>query len=212
MNIGILRFLGTNCDYDIKEYCQVLGHSSEFIWYKDHFDEKKYDLIIIPGGFSYGDYLRAGVLSSRTPVIQSLKSAIDRGVPVLGICNGFQILCEMQALPGVLLKNQNDKFIDKWVDLEVRSSSYFLNSNVNKGDIFRLPIAHGEGRFFAPKDQIKKMWDLDQIFITYKENINGSVDSIAGISSIDKKIIGMMPHPERAFAQYLGGMDGVLFL
>ena len=207
MKIGILRFLGTNCDYDIWEYAKALGHDCEWLWYKESFDPKAYDRLIIPGGFSYGDYLRSGALASRTPVMESVKQAAKNNIPILGICNGFQILCEIGLLPGALLTNSNRRFIDKWVDLEVVSDNeswHWGEQNV------RMPIAHGEGRYFIDEQGLKKLEDQGGVWMRYKDNPNGSVASIAGVTQ--GTVAGLMPHPERAIYEWMGGTDGLKLL
>ncbi len=207
MKIGILRFLGTNCDYDIWEYAKTLGHECEWLWYKDHFDPKGYDRIIIPGGFSYGDYLRSGALASRTPVMDSVKQAAQNNVPILGICNGFQILCEIGLLPGALLANDQRRFIDKWVDLEVVNDSESWNWGEKN---VRMPIAHGEGRYFIDEQGLKQLEEHGGVWMRYKDNPNGSVADIAGVTQ--GNVAGLMPHPERAIYEWMGGTDGLKLL
>lgn len=207
MNIGIVRFLGTNCDYDIWEYAKALGHECEWLWYNKTFDSTKYDRIIIPGGFSYGDYLRSGALASRMPVMESVKEAAQKNIPILGICNGFQILCEVGLLPGALLKNKNQRFIDKWSALEVVNENPFWAWNCSE---VKLPIAHGEGRYFIDELGYKKLVEQGEIWMRYKDNPNGSVGDIAGVSR--GSVVGLMPHPERAIYSWMGGSDGLKLL
>jgi len=204
--IGVLRFLGTNCDQDIWEACLATGLRPEWIWYQDRFEVGDYSGLIIPGGFSYGDYLRSGALAAKAKALRDVSLAPDQGVPILGICNGFQILCEAGLLPGVLMKNQNGKFIDEWVELEVCQESPYTSKKKLK-----LPIAHGDGRYFAAEDQLKEIQDQNQIWLRYFDNPNGSVFDIAGLRSETGNVFGLMPHPERALFDWMGGSDGQSF-
>ncbi|MCB0351795.1 MAG: phosphoribosylformylglycinamidine synthase subunit PurQ [Bdellovibrionales bacterium] len=207
--IGVVRFLGTNCDQDVFGAVQEVGLKPEWLWYQDQFDKNNYDALIIPGGFSYGDYLRCGALAARAPVMKSVIEASHQGVPILGICNGFQILCEAGLLPGVLVRNNSLRFRDGWVNLNlVNPASAFGEEQVTK---VRLPIAHGEGRYFVEDDQVKKLFDDNQVWWTYENNPNGSVENIAGVLSDKKNVAGLMPHPERAIAEFMGGEDGRSF-
>lgn len=207
MNIGIVRFLGTNCDYDIWQYAEGLGHNCKWLWYRDQFDPKQFDKIIIPGGFSYGDYLRSGALASQTPVMKSVIKAAQSGVDILGICNGFQILCEVGLLPGALLTNNGRRFIDKWSELDVVNESDGWRWNAQS---IQLPIAHGQGRYFTDESGLKSLEDSNSIWLKYKDNPNGSVSDIAGV--IKSNVAGLMPHPERAVYEWMGGTDGCRLL
>lgn len=208
-NIGVLRFLGTNCDKDVFEAVGRVQKKAEWLWYQDLFDYKKYDALIIPGGFSYGDYLRCGALAARAPAMKSVREAAEHGVPVLGICNGFQILCESGLLPGVLMRNQSLRFRDGWVNLNrVSQESSFCSSKIAQ---VRLPIAHGEGRYYLKDSELKKTQDNNQVWWTYETNPNGSINNIAGVLSAKKNVAGLMPHPERAMEEFMGGTDGVNF-
>lgn len=210
MKIGVVRFLGTNCDADIYEMAKALGHLPQWLWYKDHFNTQDVDLVIIPGGFSYGDYLRTGALAARTPVMDSIRDFAKKGKGVLGICNGFQILTESGLLEGALVRNQSLHFVDKWVGLKSENpSKYFATKSSSK---IKLPVAHGEGRFYASQDTLKKLWDKNQVWWTYQEDINGSQDQIAGIMNEGKNVAALMPHPERALFDWMGGTDGLEFL
>lgn len=207
--VGVLRFLGTNCDQDVLSAVLGLGLNAEFIWYQDQFDWQAYSALILPGGFSHGDYLRSGALAARAPVIQSLKTAAQKGVPVLGICNGFQILCETGLLPGALLKNSHLRFVDKWVNLKrVGQSADFVGDKIETA---KLPVAHGDGRYYIPQDQLQELHDNEQVWWTYEENPNGSIDNIAGVLNKQGNIAGLMPHPERAMADWMGSQDGAPF-
>nr|HPI41857.1 phosphoribosylformylglycinamidine synthase subunit PurQ [Pseudobdellovibrionaceae bacterium] len=175
-----------------------------------HFEIQSVDMVILPGGFSYGDYLRTGALAARTPVMNSVRSLAKYGKGVLGICNGFQILTESGLLEGALLRNRDLNFIDRWVELnKVNNTSFFAKPTPS---IINLPVAHGEGRFFAPENTLKKLWDNQQVWWTYEEDINGSLDSIAGVMNETKNVAALMPHPERALFEWMGGKDGLEFL
>ncbi len=207
--IGVVRFLGTNCDQDVFEAVHQVGLKPKWVWHQDHFDRKDFDALIIPGGFSYGDYLRCGALAARSPVMQSVSEAAKAGVPVLGICNGFQILCEAQLLPGALLKNNTLRFKDDWVDLKiVNSNARFGGAGLKKA---HLPIAHGEGRYYLEQDQVKQLFDDEQVWCVYEKNPNGSLENIAGVMNDKHNVAALMPHPERAMAEFMGGEDGRRF-
>lgn len=209
--IGVLRFPGTNCDRDVYEAVQSVGLTPEWLWHLDHFEYKNYAALVLPGGFSFGDYLRAGALAARSPVMESVREAVKFGTPVLGICNGFQILCETHLLPGTLVKNESLRFNDKWVDLVFKNPNKAFGASYKKDDVITLPIAHGEGRFYATRDELKKLWDDSQIWLTYKTNPNGSLDDIAGVMNKEKNVVGLMPHPERAIQPWMGSTHGAVF-
>lgn len=210
MKIGITRFPGTNCDFDVYQMVKWFGAKPIWLWHQDPFDVFGVDAIIIPGGFSYGDYLRCGALASRSVVMKSVKEFSQRGGPILGICNGFQILCESGLLPGVLLRNEKLTFIDDWVDLKMEHKHSFWAQESQKE--IRLPIAHGEGRYFLPSDELKRLEDHGQVWFRYKNNPNGSVNNIAGVMNIQKNVAALMPHPERALETWMGGDHGGKFL
>ena len=194
--VGVLRFLGTNCDADVLTALDSLNVKSEYVWWADRFDPKKYQGLILPGGFSYGDYLRAGALAARAPAMDDLRIAAKAGLPILGICNGFQILCEAGLLEGALTKNISRKFQDEWMEVFDGQKKY------------RLPIAHSLGRYLAPEKTIQKMFDSKQVWLTYSKNPNGSLSDIAGLSNGDKNVRALMPHPERAMHDWMGSSDG----
>jgi phosphoribosylformylglycinamidine synthase len=202
--VGILRFLGTNCDRDVWQAVEMLGLKPEWLWYADRFTPSDYSAFLVPGGFSYGDYLRCGALAAKAPALASLAEGAGKGMPVLGICNGFQILCESRLLPGALVRNESRRFIDKWVELKTSGRGRWSQ----KGQSLKLPIAHGEGRFVTEESEVAKLFDADQVWCTYSDNPNGSLRDIAGVSNAAGNVCGLMPHPERAMADWMGGEDG----
>ncbi len=193
------------------EAFRLLNVSAVEIWHADRFCYKEYTGFVLPGGFSYGDYLRAGALATQSPALQDLYTAVQAGWPVLGICNGFQILCEAGLLEGTLQLNLSSRFVNQWVDLELGCSGFYWNSEQKFKPSIRLPIAHKEGRFYVNDRQLKCLQDEGRIWWRYINNPNGSVDHIAGIFSKNKRIAGLMPHPERAITNWMGGTDGLLF-
>ena len=205
--VGIVRFLGTNCDRDVWQAVEALDLKPQWLWYEDHFAPADYSAFIVPGGFSYGDYLRCGALAAKAPVVKSLAEAADKGFPILGICNGFQILCETKLLPGALVRNEKRKFIDKWVTLRQHTKTAW--SGLNSEKPMRLPIAHGEGRFYMEDDELDRLFSSDQVWLTYEgASPQGSARDIAGVSNKKKNICALMPHPERAVHDWMGGVDG----
>jgi phosphoribosylformylglycinamidine synthase subunit PurQ / glutaminase len=207
---GIVVFPGTNCDRDAFMACEEFGWETEYIW---HFETNLdgYDIIFLPGGFSYGDYIRSGRLAKFSPVMQAVKKFVENKQGFLiGICNGFQILCEAGLLPGVLTDNWNTRFICNVQELKLRNHPSPQPSPARgEGEIrINLPIAHGEGRYLADAETIEQLKEKDMIFLTYANNPNGSIEDIAGLYDKERRIIGMMPHPERAFFDELGNTDG----
>lgn len=205
--IGIIVFPGTQCDQDTAKACHHSEIPTQFIWYRDSFDFKNFSAFILPGGFSYGDYLRAGALAARSPAMKSIIQADQKGYPILGICNGFQILCEAGLLPGALIQNTNRRFIDQWVPLQCQNPSPFFKTLKN----FRLPIDHSEGRYIARPETIKELQENNQIWLSYEQNPNGSTRNIAGILNKKKNTAGLMPHPERAIEKWMGSDEGLHF-
>jgi phosphoribosylformylglycinamidine synthase len=185
----------------------MLGLKPEWLWHADRFEASKYSAFLVPGGFSYGDYLRCGALAAKAPAVQSLLEGAKAGQPVLGICNGFQVLCETGLLPGVLVRNISRKFIDRWVTLKVVGKNNW-SAKTNGGAALRLPIAHGEGRYFLEDADVAKLFDAGQVWCTYQDNPNGSLRDIAGVSNSAGNVCGLMPHPERAMTDWMGGEDG----
>ena len=202
---GVLQFPGSNCDKDV--FAALKDFQPEFISYRDRFSFKEYRAFVLPGGFSYGDYLRAGALAARSPAMEDIRAGAKRGYPILGICNGFQILCEAGLLPGVLLGNNSLRFIDKEIRLYPERKNTFWGVN----SVVSLPIAHGEGRYFLDKEDLKRLSDREQIWLTYENNPNGSLQDIAGITDRAGRVAGLMPHPERAMASWMGSRDGRQF-
>ena len=193
--IGVIQFPGSNCDSDCVQALSYFDTvSAELVWHQST-DLSAYAGIVVPGGFSYGDYLRSGAMAAMSPIIKSLKTYAQKK-PVLGICNGFQILVEAGLLPGTLLRNDKQKFVCRWVELEGSSQSTWT-TNAQKLDC-HIPVAHGEGRYYIDQDGLKRIQDNEQIVLRYKDNPNGSVESIAGVANKQGNILGMMPHPERA--------------
>jgi len=198
VNIGITVFPGSNCDRDVYTvFNKNLKIKTNFVQAKDKID--KFDAIIIPGGFTYGDRLRAGAIASKSPLMDKIKDKSDSGVPILGICNGFQILVESGLLPGALVPNKSLKFICKWINTVVTNNKTPFTNLFKEQQIISIPVAHGEGRYVADKQSYEKIKNNGQIVMKYNdENPNGSVDNIAAICNPKGNIMGMMPHPERA--------------
>lgn len=209
--LGVVRFLGTNCDRDVFQAIEGIGRTPEWLWFEDQFDPSKYEALFIPGGFSYGDYLRCGALAAKAPVMNSVRTAAAQGIPILGICNGFQILCESGLLPGALLRNRGLRFIDDWVQLQGQPTKGFWGSVSSAGWGARLPIAHGEGQYFAPAPVVDELFQSGRVLATYKQNPNGSLKDIAGITNSAGNVCALMPHPERAFQSFHGSIDGRKF-
>ena len=218
MKAGIVRFPGSNCDEDAYHaIADHLGQEAVYLWHKDH-DLQNVDLVILPGGFSYGDYLRAGAIARFSPIMQEVIAFAKRGGPVLAICNGFQIACEAGLLPGALLRNASLRFVSAPVHLRVDSVATRYTSQYHIGQIITIPVAHGDGRFTADADTLSRLEGEGQVVFRYvsadgeatpSANPNGSLRNIAGIVSAEGNVLGMMPHPERALDSTLGSTDGV---
>jgi len=186
-----------------------LGEEAEYVWH-DETDLSAYDGILVPGGFSYGDYLRCGAMANQSNVMKEVKKAAEAGKPVLGVCNGFQILTEAGLLPGALLRNRDLKFICKTVELKVENNHTLFTNGYNSDEVISIPIAHGEGNYYCDDATLKQLQDNNQIVFTYNgENPNGSLENIAGIVNERGNVLGMMPHPERAVDELIGGADGL---
>ncbi|MEY4958207.1 MAG: phosphoribosylformylglycinamidine synthase [Gemmatimonadota bacterium] len=218
MKAGIVRFPGSNCDEDAYHaIADHLGQEAVYLWHKDH-DLQNVDLVILPGGFSYGDYLRAGAIARFSPIMQEVIAFAKRGGPVLAICNGFQIACEAGLLPGALLRNASLRFVSAPVHLRVDSVATRYTSQYHIGQVITIPVAHGDGRFTADADTLARLEGEGQVVFRYvsadgeatpSANPNGSLRNIAGIVSAEGNVLGMMPHPERALDATLGSTDGV---
>jgi len=217
MKFGVVVFPGSNCDADSYHALKdVMGQKVEYIWHKEQ-NVDRFDCIILPGGFSYGDYLRCGAIARFSPVMDKVVKFADSGKPVIGICNGFQILTEAGLLPGVLTQNQSLKFICKMVSIRIENTNTPFTELCSKKQVLKIPIAHGDGNYYVDKDTLKEMEKNGQILFRYcdndgetseKANPNGSIENIAGICNQQGNVIGMMPHPERAVDCALGSEDG----
>jgi phosphoribosylformylglycinamidine synthase len=218
MRVIILRFPGTNCEFDTEYAFKQLGHDVEIIWHTQEKLPIDIDLVVIPGGFSYGDYLRSGSIARFAPIMKDVKKFANNGGFVLGICNGFQILTEIGLLEGALKRNDNLHFISKKQNIRVENNNNKFLSNCKIGDILTIPIAHADGNYYIDDKGYQSLEEHNQILLRYcdKEGnrvaINGSITSIAGICNKNKNVFGLMPHPERAIEDILGSIDGVKML
>jgi phosphoribosylformylglycinamidine synthase len=224
MKFGIVVFPGSNCDHDMQHVLgTVLGAETHLLWHKDKdlSDYSTEDCIVLPGGFSYGDYLRCGAIARFSPLMQEVVEFSKKGGKVLGICNGFQILCEAGLLPGVLLRNSDQLFQCKNVHLKINTTDSFLTSSSQLDEVITLPIAHAEGRYYAHPKELESLEENHQILFKYCDaqgnvdaysNPNGSLNNIAGICNASRNVFGMMPHPERAAEEILGNIDGLKIL
>jgi phosphoribosylformylglycinamidine synthase subunit PurQ / glutaminase len=206
--VGIVVFPGSNCDQDVYRVLRnVLKIEVQYLWHtKQTID--KYDAIILPGGFAYGDRLRAGIIAAHSPIVKEIKRLAEHDLPVLGICNGFQILVESGLLPGALLMNNGLQFVCKWTKVEVVNASTPFTNMFDPGDEINVPVAHGEGRYTVSKKSYESLRRANQIIFKYKdENPNGSIDHVAGVSNKDGNVVGIMPHPERASEEILMPFD-----
>ena len=210
MKFGVLQFPGSNCDQDAyRALAEVLGQPTRYVWHKDA-TLGDVDCVVIPGGFSYGDYLRTGAIARFSPAMKSVAAHAKAGGLVLGICNGFQILCEAHLLPGALIRNRGLRFICDWVWLRVETTDSPFTNTCRAGQVLRVPIAHGEGCYFAEPRVIEQLQREDRVLLRYVDNPNGSLDDIAGICNETRNVFGLMPHPERASEAILGSVDGRL--
>jgi phosphoribosylformylglycinamidine synthase len=217
LKFGVVIFPGSNCDYDTLYVLKdVLKQKTLFLWHKEH-DLKNVDCVILPGGFSYGDYLRSGSIAAFSPLMQEVKEFALKGGLVLGICNGFQVLLELGLLPGAMLRNKNLKFLCQFVHLKVENEATPFTNKAKKSQVLRIPIAHYDGNFFSPPDKIREVEKNNQVVFRYSDaegqlsedaNVNGSLECIAGLSNKEGNVMGMMPHPERASEVLLGSEDG----
>jgi phosphoribosylformylglycinamidine synthase I len=218
MKAAVIVFPGSNCDRDVEVALrQAMGREPLVVWHKDA-DFDPVDLIVLPGGFSYGDYLRCGAMAAHSPVMREVIARARRGVPLLGICNGFQMLTETGLLPGALLRNATLKFVCRDVLLRVESSQTLFTNRYEAGQVIRIPVAHGDGNFFADADTLARLYDRDQVAFRYCDaygepteaaNPNGSLHNIAGVTNPARNVFGLMPHPEHAVEKLLDGDDGL---
>ncbi|MBZ4664236.1 MAG: phosphoribosylformylglycinamidine synthase 1 [Caloramator sp.] len=209
MKAGVIVFPGSNCDIDAYKVLERLNVEVKYIWHDEKIDDE--DLIVLPGGFSYGDYLRCGAIARFAKALENINEHIEKGKLVLGICNGFQILTELKALPGALLRNKNLNFICSDCKLIVENTDTPFTNLFKKGDIVNFPIAHGEGNYYIDDEGLRELIKNNQIVFRYQNNPNGSVADIAGIVNKRGNVLGMMPHPERVQDKLLDGEDGLVF-
>lgn len=208
MRAAVVVFPGSNCDRDLAVAFEAAGADVSMVWHKDSALPDNVDIVGIPGGFSFGDYLRCGAIAAQSPICKAVAAHAERGGYVMGVCNGFQVLTETGLLPGVLLRNARLKYICKTVELKVETSNSAYTQGYNAGDVLGIPIAHHDGNYYADEDTLARLKDEDRIAFTYTDNPNGSRDDIAGILSENRRVLGMMPHPERAADAGHGGTDG----
>lgn len=218
MKVAVLRFPGTNCEFDTQYAFEKLGHTTELLWHEKETLPENCDLVVVPGGFSYGDYLRSGSIARFSPIMKAVTQFANNGGKVLGICNGFQILTEAGLLPGALKRNNNLHFISKYQNLcVINNDNAFLNQ-CKEGEVLNIPIAHADGNYYIDDENFKKIEANGQILLRYSDAqgnpvvVNGSVTSIAGVCNESKNVFGLMPHPERALEAILGSVDGIRML
>jgi len=218
MKVSILQFPGTNCEYDTQHAFESLGATTEIIWHKSESIPSDTNLLVVAGGFSYGDYLRSGAIAKFSPVMQAVTEYADKGGKVLGICNGFQVLTESGLLPGALKRNDGLNFISKHHHLKVQNSDNIFLEKLQEEDVVNIPIAHHDGNYYIDDAGLQELEANNQILLTYcdadgnLQNPNGSVASIAGVCNKEKNVFGLMPHPERAMESILGSDDGIKML
>ena len=217
MKICVLQFLGTNCEYDTKYAFEKLGANVEIVWHQENKLPTNTSLVVIPGGFSYGDYLRSGALAKNSNIMNAVKNYANNGGYVLGICNGFQILTEAKLLPGALIRNDSQRFISKYHYIKIIENKNKLLSTININEILKIPVAHHDGNYFIDDKGLELLKKNKQILLQYcdingqNKSLNGSTEQIAGICNKEKNIFGLMPHPERAIEELLGSNDGIKF-
>lgn len=209
--VGVVLFPGSNCEHDVIEAVRLLGGDAEILWHGDE-TVRGVDAVVVPGGFAHGDYLRPGAIARFSPVMNAVVAFADAGGPVVGICNGFQVLTEAGLLPGALQKNRGLKFLCTTVELRVDSTDSVLTSAADAGSVLRVPINHFEGNYTCSPETLAELRANDQVVLRYVDNPNGSVDDIAGITNAGRNVVGLMPHPERATSPLLGSADGIPLL
>ena len=208
--IAVIRFPGSNCDADTLRACVDVGADAKYVWHREE-TLGDTDIVMIPGGFAFGDHLRAGAIARFSPIMRAVINHGKSGGPILGICNGFQILCEAGLLPGALVRNQHLAFISRPLQVRIESTENPFTNQYSRGDEFLVPVAHGEGRFVASQQVMDELESDDRIVLRYsRENPNGSLNAVAGVTNEDRNIVGMMPHPERAADPQLGETRGRL--
>ncbi len=210
MKTAVIVFPGSNCDRDMAVALeQVTGRAPSMVWHRDTALPDGVEFIALPGGFSYGDYLRSGAMAARSPILQAVTAAAARGVPVLGVCNGFQVLTEAQLLPGALMRNAGLNFICRTVGLTVENDRSLFTSAYKAGETLNIPVAHHDGNFFADSETLDRIEGEGRVAFRYAESVNGSARNIAGVLNEAGNVLGMMPHPERAIDAAHGGTDGL---
>jgi phosphoribosylformylglycinamidine synthase len=209
--VGVVLFPGTNCELDVMWAIEHLGGSAEMLWHGDD-SINGVDAVVVPGGFAHGDYLRTGAIARFSPVMNAVAAHAAAGGPVVGICNGFQVLCEAHLLPGALQKNAGLKFLCETVALRVETNTTVLTNAAQPGDVLRVPINHFEGNYVCDERTLAELRTDDRVVVRYVDNPNGSLDDIAGICNAGRNVVGLMPHPERASDTVLGSADGVVLL
>ncbi len=218
MKVAVLRFPGTNCEFDTQYAFEKLGHETELVWHENDTLPSDIDMVVVPGGFSYGDYLRSGAIARFSPVMKAVTKYANEGGKVLGICNGFQILTEAGLLPGALKRNNNLHFISKHQTLRVENTDNAFLNQCETGEVLNIPIAHADGNYYIDDEGLEKLEANGQILVRYCDEdgnrvvVNGSVTSIAGVCNEKKNVFGLMPHPERALESILGSEDGMKML
>ncbi|MBM9595860.1 phosphoribosylformylglycinamidine synthase subunit PurQ [Roseitranquillus sediminis] len=208
MKAAVLVFPGSNCDRDLAVALRGAGADVEMVWHKETALPEGVDLVAVPGGFSWGDYLRCGAIAARAPVVPALRRHVERGGYALGVCNGFQVLIEAGLLPGALMRNAGIRFVCRTVALKVTTAHSRFTAGYRTGQSLSVPVAHHDGNYFADAETLRRLHAEDRVAFTYGEPVNGSVDDIAGILSANRRVLGMMPHPERAADPALGLTDG----
>ena len=210
MRVGVVRFPGSCDERDAVDACERAGHDAEILWHRER-DLGGVDMVVVPGGFSFGDYLRVGAIARFSPVMEGVMAFAREGGPVLGICNGFQVLCEAGLLPGALLPNVGLRFVCRQVGVEVRSTDTPFTATCRVGDVLSIPVKHTSGRYYAPPETLAQLVDRDQVVLRYAHdgNPNGSSNDIAGVCSAGRNVVGLMPHPEHAVDPLTGSVDGL---
>lgn len=209
--VGVVVFPGSNCEFDVVESVERLGATGRLLWHGDD-SVGDVDAVVVPGGFAHGDYLRPGAIARFSPMMQSVTAFAAQGGPVVGICNGFQVLTEAGLLPGALQKNAGLKFVCKEVELQVETTNSVLTNAADAGQVLRIPINHFEGNYTCSPETLAELQAEDRVVVTYVDNPNGSVGDIAGICNAERNVVGLMPHPERASHALLGSDDGNVML